>query len=107
MNVKQVTTLLGALQKGSKLANSGAWKDVAIKTNLVSFLAAVVSAAAAFGFGVPIPPGTIETVAALIVGGLGLYNTYVHTATSNSVGLSPKPPPADVGGSRAGPFDQH
>jgi hypothetical protein len=105
VDTNQTVTVLNALYKGTKLANSEAWKGGAIKANLVLFLGALVSVASAFGFGVAIPPGTLEAVAGLLVTAYSLFNAYVHTATSTSVGLSPKPTARDSGRPSSGPFD--
>ena len=92
--VTKVTSVLDALRKGAKLDNSEAWKNGTIKANLIAFLSSALAAAAVFGLHLPVPPGVVEAAAGVIITGVTLLNSYVHAATSTTVGTKPKSKPS-------------
>lgn len=89
-----------ALQKGKRLNNVVAWKNVQIVTNM---LAAVVVLLRAFGIDLGLSASDIDTVAGSIV---VIINVYLTLATTNKVGITPELPPIDlVGRTELLPFD--
>jgi len=85
----QIAPFLTALQQGQQLASSAAWKSGAVKVNIASVLVTVITAILPmFGITIPLPDGVIAAAAGLIA--TGIYNIYVHLATSKTVGLKPK-----------------
>jgi len=94
-----VPAALRALQAGRSLSNPAAWKQV---QNVINFLTAGVTVAAAVGYTVPISDEGIATVAGGVV---ALVNVYFTVATTGRLGWparrtdhdsNPPDPPAVV-----------
>lgn len=86
-----------ALQKGKRLNNVVAWKNVQIVANM---LAAIVVLLRALGFDLGLSESDIDTVAGSIV---VIINVYLTLATTNKVGISQEVPPIELQG-RAEPL---
>lgn len=89
-----------ALQKGKRLNNVVAWKNIQIVTNM---LAAVVVLLRALGIDLGLSESDVDTVAGSIV---VIINVYLTLATTNKVGISPELPPIDMGGRTDGEWVQ-
>lgn len=86
-----------ALQKGKRLNNVVAWKNVQIVANM---LAAIVVLLRSLGFDLGLSESDIDTVAGSIV---VIINVYLTLATTNKVGISQEVPPIELQG-RAEPL---
>jgi hypothetical protein len=90
--------LLRALQAGKELANAKTWKKAQVWTsNLTILLGAAVSIAAAYGYAIPLGPDQITTLVSAAAVLLGLFNSYTTVATTERLGVPPRPDPVDPG----------
>jgi len=95
MSIK-IAPFITALQQGRQLTNAAAWKSGAVKINLASILVTIITAILPmFGVTIPLPDAAVAAIAGLIA--TGVYNVYVHLATSKTVGLRTKSKPPTIG----------
>jgi len=93
--MSKIAPFITALQQGEQLTNAASWKSGAVKVNLASVLVTVVTTILPmFGVTVPLPDAAVAGIAGLIA--TGIYNAYVHLATSKTVGLRPKQKPTPI-----------
>lgn len=98
MNIfKFIPAALDVLQKGKRLSNVVAWKNVQLVTNA---LVAVVVLLRAFGIDLGFSESDIGAIASVIV---VVVNAYLTLATTNKVGIPQKLPPVELQG-RAEPL---
>ncbi len=100
--MNKLTALLGLFRQGSALSDPAVWKN---RSALVMALSGAIVAAAqvskAFGHDFGIDNDTASAIAGGIAAVAGLFSTY---ATSDKVGLPPKPEtPSDPAGDLRGP----
>ena len=86
--------LFRLFRKGNEVANPEGWKNGQVTVNTVAaFLAALLAAANAFGYRLPVSDDAVLSIA----GGLfALANVIVTIITSKRVGIAAKPLPADL-----------
>lgn len=90
--IKKIQTALKVLQAGEKVKDPAKWKNRAIKTDVVTFLVALVGAASAFGMAnIEVSNEEIDAIAESLVAIIPacgiLFSTIMHLATSDKVGL--------------------
>lgn len=87
--IRKARALWGLMHKGRMVANPAAWKNGQIQASMiVALIWAAVHTAEAFGYAVPVGSETVDAVA---VGLLALVNWMLTLATSDKVGLPPRP----------------
>lgn len=89
---KFIPAVFSALQKGRRLNNVVAWKNVQLVTNA---LAAIVVLLSALGIDLGFSESDISTIAGAIV---VVINGYLTLATTNKVGITQNLPPAEFQG---------
>lgn len=94
MNIFQaIPAFLDLFRKGKEVANAEAWKAGTITANVVvGVLGAIVTAAKAVGYDLPLEAQTLDVVGTAIVSVVAAVNAVMHVITSARVGLSPSVP---------------
>lgn len=83
--IKKITTALNVLKKGQVVADPAKWKGRQVTTTvLVSFLWAVIEAARAFGYEIPVDAEAVDSIA---VGVIAVVNVMLTYTTSDKVGV--------------------
>lgn len=83
---------IDVFRKGKALANAAAWKNRAAATDLVAgLLASALAVGAAFGYRVDLDADTVQALAGGLAAVGYLVSAGLHIATSDKVGLPPKP----------------
>ena len=85
---KKAKVAFTLLQKGKAVADPAKWKSRQITaTMLTGVIWAVIQAAEAFGYAIPVDEATVDSVA---VGVLALVNWVLTLSTSEKVGMQPR-----------------
>lgn len=84
--------IIDVFRKGRSVANPELWKNLgACSAALAGVGSSALAVAAAFGYRIDLDRDALEAIAGGIAGVLFLFNGGVHLATSDKVGLPPKP----------------
>jgi hypothetical protein len=85
---KKAKVAFTLLQKGKAVADPAKWKSRQITaTMLTGVIWAVIQAAEAFGYAIPVDEATVDSIA---VGVLALVNWVLTLSTSEKVGMQPR-----------------
>lgn len=85
---KKAKVAFTLLQKGKAVADPAKWKSRQITaTMLTGVIWAVLQAAEAFGYAIPVDEATVDSIA---VGVLALVNWVLTLSTSEKVGMQPR-----------------
>ena len=85
---KKAKAAFTLLQKGKAVADPAKWKSRQITaTMLTGVIWAVIQAAEAFGYAIPVDEATVDSIA---VGVLALVNWVLTLSTSEKVGMQPR-----------------
>ena len=85
---KKAKVAFTLLQKGKAVADPAKWKSRQITvTMLTGVVWAVIQAAEAFGYAIPVDEATVDSIA---VGVLALVNWVLTLSTSEKVGVQPR-----------------
>ena len=85
---KKAKVAFTLLQKGKAVADPAKWKSRQITaTMLTGVIWAVIQAAEAFGYAIPVDEATVDSVA---VGVLASVNWVLTLSTSEKVGMQPR-----------------
>lgn len=87
--MEKITSLFALFRQGQAVADPKAWKERQITATILGgVILALVNVAAAFGYALPIDPATANAIGG---GVLAVVNLVLTLATSDKVGLPPKP----------------
>lgn len=93
--MNKLLAIIEVLHEGKALTAARTWKNRQILTNaLVGVLAAAFALAHSFGYRLEVPADDVAQIAGAVGAVVGLFNSYITTATSTKVGMpSPESDP--------------
>ena len=89
MNIFKLINLLPeVVQKGKAVSNPEAWKKGQVTSNaLAAFLVALLGAAQAFGYDIPLSAEQINYISGGLLSVYGMYNVVATVVTTEKIGV--------------------